>query len=411
MAEYRKQIVATSIVAIVLALSIGIGIYYIQPELGRTPTSSCSVSGPPGKIGSCFSTASNTTTSSPNYPTSTRITNSTLGIELSLSVNQTLIQSGQAINVSAGIFNTLHKVDNVTGASDWATPTINSAASFPCPNYLYYQVYQGYYGESNISSASSPAQTAPQESLPCLQNQRAYYLFQSLSDSASVPIGYYNTNSSVYYVSTLMAISGMLTGYYVPSFNSSGYIQDYQPPPPAFPPGTYTLAAGDEWGQLVLLHFFVTPDPTPPSASSVSTSTTRIIPTSSSVGNTSSIQNSVWDFTVYINATRIVRGQSVELIASLRNISPNNQTISQYIAPYINPQMYSPNGTGSWARDPPAVTFRNYTMTPGQILKQVVNIPTSELSSGQTCVIGVAPSSQGFLSEGNLTITMQFSVE
>jgi hypothetical protein len=49
-------------------------------------------------------------------------------------------------------------------------------------------------------------------------------------------------------------------------------------------------------------------------------------------------------------------------------------------------------------------------MIAGQMISQTVDIPTTELSLAQTYVIEVAPLSQGFLLEGNLTITMQFSV-
>ena len=84
-----------------------------------------------------------------------------------------------------------------------------------------------------------------------------YYLFQPYSASAAVPIGFSNVSSSTLYQVTPMSISGYLSGNYSRVYNSSVFTQNGALPPPPFKSGIYTVIAGDEWGQVVLLHFTV----------------------------------------------------------------------------------------------------------------------------------------------------------
>jgi len=249
-----------SILVIAIILIVGFAVY-LNPSFNTTSNTTTISSTSTSSSNSSSLLTPTTTTASivfANYPLSAEATNSTLGLELILSVNQTLILSGQVINVSVSIFNTLSTVNNVTGASDWAISSIHSSASFPCSNYVYYQVYQGHYSEANISSANSPLQVSPvYQYLSCPVFQRSYYLFQPLSDNASIPVGYYTTNSSTLYQNTEMTESGMLIGNYSTSYNSAVFTTNGALPPPPFPTGTFTLAAGDEWGQLAILHFTV----------------------------------------------------------------------------------------------------------------------------------------------------------
>jgi hypothetical protein len=120
--------------------------------------------------------------------------------------------------------------------------------------------------------------------------------------------------------------------------------------------------------------------------------------------------SSTWNFTVSISSSAVEQGLSVQLVARLTNISPTNQTIQNYVEPYINPEVYASNGTAIWAWNPPEATWPTWTIPSGQTLTQTVNIPTSELSIGQTYTIKVAPLSQAITAQGNLTITIQFSV-
>ncbi len=194
----------------------------------------------------------------PSAPATVQTTNSTLGLQLVLSLNTTTMQSGQTVNVTALILNTLPKENNISGANEWAIPSVPSTTSFPCATFLYYQVFQGYYSQSNLSSAGMLLQVSPVfQFLSCPIFQRSYYLFQPYSASAAVPIGFSNVSSSTLYQVTPMSISGYLSGNYSRVYNSSVFTQNGALPPPPFKSGIYTVIAGDEWGQVVLLHFTV----------------------------------------------------------------------------------------------------------------------------------------------------------
>ena len=64
-----------------------------------------------------------------------------------------------------------------------------------------------------------------------------------------------NTSPSNYDNSFSTAESHSLAGYYFPNQGTPG--SNEFPPATPFPVGVFTIAAGDEWGQLTILHFNV----------------------------------------------------------------------------------------------------------------------------------------------------------
>ena len=59
--------------------------------------------------------------------------------------------------------------------------------------------------------------------------------------------------------------------------------------------------------------------------------------------NESSLGGS-WNFTASISSNSVNRGETILLTTSLTNIG-QNETISNYVEPYINPAVYTLNGT------------------------------------------------------------------
>jgi hypothetical protein len=236
------------VVAIVLALSIGIGIYYLQPQLGGTRTST-----------------SNTTTSNPNYPTTAQTANSTLGLELNLSLNSTVIDtssSSHAISVIISVYNTLPHVNNLSASHEWPIENLSAGScNYELP--LGIAVFNGYYTTANISSQSAsslflfPALPCPFEPSP------ASYAFQPNSYYATIVGKPMVTSTSPYtnttttretLVQQLMSDNIPLSGYCCTQIPMNGGFTSGSVP---FAAGNYTLVAGDEWGQIVLLHFVV----------------------------------------------------------------------------------------------------------------------------------------------------------
>lgn len=178
--------------------------------------------------------------------------NSTLGLELDLSVNSTTIQSGQAINVSVSITNTLQSLNNVSANLFWALPSLAnfSSSPFPCPQWYSFLVFSGYYTVSDISKASDPLYLFPPGvEISCPFRTFSQFIFHPLSSQFNTS----TTNPPDFDLVDNSNQTFSITGYYT---TAQGYVTSNGIlPPPPFPQGVYTIVAGDEWGQLVLLHF------------------------------------------------------------------------------------------------------------------------------------------------------------
>lgn len=111
-----------------------------------------------------------------------------------------------------------------------------------------------------------------------------------------------------------------------------------------------------------------------------------------------------WNFTVSINATSVVRGQTIRLTASLTNAG-GNETVSQLVQPYINPEVVAPNGTIVWQWNAPQSIISNDIFPGGQTISQVVDVPTSELQTNQGYLLSVAPLYVAAPTPNNMSLT------
>jgi len=211
--------------------------------------------------------------------------NLSLGLKLTLSVNATTIPSQDAIGITASILNTLPTANNLTAASAWA---IDGLSAGPCnsgnaTNKLYYPVgigvFKGTYGLNNISSAGSPLFVWAE--ISCIVQGVSvgaqYYALRSITSYSLLPgsengtyAGYYavpgtppppvcNGGVCTYTGQTPVTLTkGVFPTRFsfqdsINAANGSGFYNSLHSSLPA----NYTLVAGDEWGQLTLLHFQV----------------------------------------------------------------------------------------------------------------------------------------------------------
>ncbi len=193
------------------------------------------------------------------------------GLEYILSLNATELLQNQSILISMELNNTLPRTNTVTNESLWAYSWFTSSIS--CGNIYNAAVFKGYYTLSNIST-SYPLQTdEPGASSSCsaayvaFAHGQAQYTFKPLSVifnwSASLPAGnnstfnysYSNDNSS----QSLAPYRGYWNETYAQWAASCNNVTGACNTPHfiPFPPGIYTVAGGDEWGSIVLLHFVV----------------------------------------------------------------------------------------------------------------------------------------------------------
>ena len=202
----------------------------------------------------------NTTVNYSSFATNANTVNSTLGLKLVLTLNSTVIQSGQAINVTISVINVQPKVNNVSGVSDWALGDLkNQSVTNPtrglyCLDPSNFLIFQGFYNQANITLAENALLLSQPGFLEnCVFSNFSHFVFQPSGSLVNITDSYppnYAENDNTF---SMEASSSLEGNYSVQSaFLSSGRL-----PPNPFPVGVYTVIGGDEWGQLVLLHFQV----------------------------------------------------------------------------------------------------------------------------------------------------------
>jgi hypothetical protein len=235
------------VVALLITGLIGLAIF--SPHLGKSNTQSTT------------STESAISTTSITIPLSSAQTlNPITRLSLNLGLSTT---SNDSLTVTVNEFNTLQQINNVTVGDTWPNASLFQWTRTDCDstNLLAgYEVLQGNYGQNNFTNGT-PLWLEAQISLPgcAVTLPPDKYTFMPLSDVVG------NVNKPVSY-------SGAWSGYWTGSSGSNpGDSRGGDCPglPPLnsyaacplkfspFAPGTYTVVAGDEWGQVVLLHFLV----------------------------------------------------------------------------------------------------------------------------------------------------------
>ena len=175
------------------------------------------------------------------------------GLRLSLDLSG---NSNGSVTVAIEEFNTLDKSNNVTGADSWPASQANMSlwTGTECPSTLPlgYEILKGNYGENNFTQGV-PLYLKAQFYMPSC----AVY-GDGLGNSVFMPlsnqVGRYNTSTSGTWSGFWMGSGNPGRGNYCPGSNSSYNCPLALNP---FAPGTYTVVAADEWGQIVLLSFFV----------------------------------------------------------------------------------------------------------------------------------------------------------
>ena len=165
--------------------------------------------------------------------------------------------NGEVLNVTFLVENTLSRPNNVSQASDWVLPAFGNvtATMVKCIGWANALILRGYYDLQNVStSANSTIMPLFQPGVGpnCTYYDFARYYFEPSSSKATVfGQGPYYGN----YSTRQMIAGGLVAGYY--TANQSYVELNRRVAPLPFPPGTYTIAVNDEWGQLALLHFVI----------------------------------------------------------------------------------------------------------------------------------------------------------
>ena len=185
---------------------------------------------------------------------------STLDSSLGLVLTLTLSTNSMG-NLTVGVAeqNILDRVNNVTLAKNWPVQgeSLFLWTQAACADSPYgYEILQGNYAENNFTDGAALFLLAQGPGQCVTRIGPNYLIFEPRSDISS------NINQSI---SLSETSSGFWTGkqdpYYGSSCPDSGLIPNSSEDCPLaftpFAPGIYTVVAGDEWGQVAILHFSV----------------------------------------------------------------------------------------------------------------------------------------------------------
>jgi hypothetical protein len=186
-----------------------------------------------------------------NFPSTTYTIDSVHNLNLSMSLDNTTIMYGQMVGVSLDLWNTLNTTNTVNPSSNWSFPL----TQHPCPlQYpMDYSIFKGYYTADNISSASPVPYIRPEYGAhSCFATfYVSSYVFSPNSDNALL-------NDSGSFLPEQIKYGSYALGYW--GYYWLGMFFPNDDPLQNLPPGVYTVVGGDEWEQLLILHFKVVTD-------------------------------------------------------------------------------------------------------------------------------------------------------
>jgi hypothetical protein len=186
-------------------------------------------------------TTSTVPPSSTTVQTSGSYTSASQSLELRLSANASSTggpDGNVTVSIAVDEYNTLATANNVSTATEWG---LQGLALGSCSTQTYpfgVALYSGTYTAANVSQAT-PLQIYPRVPCPLFMRLVTGYLFQPASDLAVVLPGGPNATA------TQMSANVTATAVYASAS------------PTPLVPGTYTVAAGDEWGSVVLTRFTI----------------------------------------------------------------------------------------------------------------------------------------------------------
>jgi hypothetical protein len=177
--------------------------------------------------------------------------NSTGGLETSLSLNTTYLYPGQWISINISENNTRDSVTNITLSHDWP---IKYHSLGPCSEFssIGIAVFAGYYTQSNVTAAGASSLVSfinPGQIYNCPAIFSANsYSFEPLSNLVNISNACVGSNAP----GCLIPMEGTV------QLNGSWTRNGASATESALTPGIYTVVGSDEWGELVILHFAVT---------------------------------------------------------------------------------------------------------------------------------------------------------
>jgi hypothetical protein len=167
------------------------------------------------------------------------------GLSLTLSLNSTTYHPGEQIPITIHEKNILAKENNIHVANAWPVQGLSLG---PCGTLNYpfgISILQGYYDAKSVAAITPLQLFDPNAFYHCPAIMAAVsYNFQPWSDIAAIYTGHYFEPYSIDMTAEVTS-----AGFWTGSRPNATFSN--------FTPGIYTIAGGDEWGALVILHFTI----------------------------------------------------------------------------------------------------------------------------------------------------------
>ena len=200
-----------------------------------------------GSSNTTSTTSSSQTTSSTSTTQIASVMNSN-GLEFTMTLNSSTLERGSNLTVSLNLYNTLDRINNVSGAEDWqltnqseSGPGMNCAQNDPFRT----EVLAGYYDLGNFSEGAPLVFTVFQP--PLGFNQCLLYIIAA-NDTAPPLFYTYSTNSYIFSPTSDRA-QWIATGFQATNQEAiMGETVLLKPSLFSNSSGIFTVVSGDEWG-------------------------------------------------------------------------------------------------------------------------------------------------------------------
>lgn len=288
------QVAAIALLTILLLAALLI----TRPTSDRSPSSIESSVSSNGTLDAIVTTTTPVSMASTSLSTITRVItppggNGTLvssvganGVMLLAAINASSLVVGQSLQVNVSLFNTLSTADRIPVSHDWlfqgiplalwGNCLVNNQGQSYAPAPAEVDVLQGFYTMQNLSSATSgifvPYNQGCHESTgvtaitfwPASSRANLSLVYDQKNET-SAPVSITDQFSSQGHWNLTYNLTPTDRNPQVPAFITYGNESpSFSPTATPFVPGVYTLAVSDEWGQGVMLHFYVLPETSAP---------------------------------------------------------------------------------------------------------------------------------------------------
>jgi hypothetical protein len=351
----RRWIPVAATVA--LAAVILIAAVLIIPIPGKTTTTTKATTNTTTSLQTTSSalstTGASTTTSATSLQTSlTTLTtsdyNSSLGLRLALSIGQSAIRQNQGILMNVSLVNTLATQNNLTAFTVGVNASLGPCSKVP----LGVGIFRGNYAVGNVSDVK-PMDIFGPGPIDCgAEGLTPYFSFAPSSDNVTLVYPQVLSGSHNLYLEEKANGSMQFWGYWtdrpvVP--NAEGGVNEAFT---SFPPGLYTIAAEDWWGQVTILHFLVGVNENPLTCATIASNSSFVGYTNDSVGP-GPLKLEAYYVNPRVNDT-VVLALSNTGNSTLAVLTGDTSSFSFVYSPYeFSPdasqvqrwQYYAPNGT------------------------------------------------------------------